>query len=194
MNTTKAALILAILAIVGWIAYDWTNTPEKSVTVKTGVKSDVKKKPPIFKWTDENGTVHFTDDEDGIPEKYRPNAKDVELDNMTVLDAESARNLVKSGQKDFVKPTKNFVERSKRITLYGASWCPNTQRTRRLLDEMKVGYAYLDVEKDVRSMQALLNFSGGKPVVPALLVEGRVILGYRPGEIRAALQHTPDRE
>ena len=34
------------------------------------------------------------------------------------------------------------------ITLYGTSWCPDSRRSRALLDGLAVAYRYLDLDRD----------------------------------------------
>jgi hypothetical protein len=48
----------------------------------------------MYKWTDENGVLHFTDDKGNIPAKFRKNTKELEEQNYRIndeLDAKRAK-------------------------------------------------------------------------------------------------------
>lgn len=52
------------------------------------------------------------------------------------------------------------------ITVYGADWCGDTVRTKRLLDTKGVTYNYVDIEEDKQGEQKVIEFNKGKRRIP----------------------------
>ena len=57
------------------------------------------------------------------------------------------------------------------ITVYGAGWCHDTQRTREYLDGLGIGYEFVDIDEDAVAEQKVLDANDGKRRIP--LVEIR---------------------
>ena len=55
------------------------------------------------------------------------------------------------------------------ITFYGASWCGDCRRSKRLLDELAVTYTYVDVEKDVSAAAKVVEINGGVQTIPVIV-------------------------
>ena len=55
------------------------------------------------------------------------------------------------------------------ITFYGASWCGDCRRSKRLLDELAVTYTYLDVEKDASAAKKVVEINGGAQRIPVIV-------------------------
>lgn len=77
------------------------------------------------------------------------------------------------------------------IVLYSLSTCGHCKSTKRLLGECEVNFTQIEVDlcegaererviAEVKSFNPSLSF-------PTLVVDGRVIVGYKEQEIRAAL-------
>jgi glutaredoxin-like protein len=49
---------------------------------------------------------------------------------------------------------------SERITMYGAEWCGDCRRSKKLLDGMGVDYDYIDLEADVAAADTARAISG----------------------------------
>ncbi|WP_349898393.1 glutaredoxin family protein [Parafrigoribacterium soli] len=49
---------------------------------------------------------------------------------------------------------------SDRITMYGAEWCGDCRRSKKLLDELGVDYDYVDLEADVAAADVARGISG----------------------------------
>ena len=49
---------------------------------------------------------------------------------------------------------------SERITMYGAEWCGDCRRSKKLLDELGVDYDYIDLEADVSAADKARTISG----------------------------------
>lgn len=55
------------------------------------------------------------------------------------------------------------------ITFYGASWCGDCRRSKRLLDELAVTYTYIDVEKDASAAAKVVEINGGFQAIPVIV-------------------------
>lgn len=56
-----------------------------------------------------------------------------------------------------------------KITMYGADWCGDCRRSKRFLDENKVGYNYIDVEADVSASDKVIEINGGMRSIPVIV-------------------------
>jgi len=79
----------------------------------------------------------------------------------------------------------------KKVFLYALSTCPWCKKTKALLDELKVKYDFLYVDLAAPSEQGKIieELSSFNPNAsfPTLLIDKKVIIGYEPEEVKAAL-------
>ena len=47
-----------------------------------------------------------------------------------------------------------------KITMYGAEWCPDCRRSKKVLDKLGVNYDYVDLEADLSGADRALAISG----------------------------------
>ncbi|SDW37777.1 Glutaredoxin [Amycolatopsis xylanica] len=57
----------------------------------------------------------------------------------------------------------------RKLTVYGAGWCPDVKRSRALLDAGEVDYDYIDVEADEAAEKAVRELQGGNRRIPTLV-------------------------
>ncbi len=62
-----------------------------------------------------------------------------------------------------------------RITVFGASWCRDTQRTLRLLRRYAVPFTYVDVDEDEVAARRVMEWNGGYLSTPTLVIGDRVL-------------------
>ena len=55
------------------------------------------------------------------------------------------------------------------ITMYGADWCGDCRRSKRLLAELNVSYDLVDVEKDPEQMEKVIEINGGAKSIPVIV-------------------------
>ena len=79
----------------------------------------------------------------------------------------------------------NAQSSTKKVILYGTTWCGYCQKTREFLAENNITYTEFDIENsdEGRRRYDAINGSG----VPVLEVNSSVIRGYAPEAILAAL-------
>ena len=53
--------------------------------------------------------------------------------------------------------------------MYGAEWCGDCRRSKRFLDENKVGYNYVDVEADASASDKVIEINGGMRSIPVIV-------------------------
>lgn len=74
------------------------------------------------------------------------------------------------------------------IEVYGTEWCGDTQRSRRHLDQLGIGYRYVDLEADPRATAWVEAQNGGKRKMPTIKVGDQVLSVPGDAELDDALQ------
>lgn len=57
------------------------------------------------------------------------------------------------------------------IDFYGAAWCGDCRRSKKLLDELGVKYNYIDVETDESAADKVLEINNGMKSIPVIMFE-----------------------
>ena len=55
------------------------------------------------------------------------------------------------------------------ITMYGAEWCGDCRRSKKVLDANNVKYNYIDVEADASASDKVIEINGGMRSIPVIL-------------------------
>ena len=55
------------------------------------------------------------------------------------------------------------------ITLYGADWCGDCRRSKRLLEELNVEYTLIDTEADETAAGKVIEINGGAQSIPVIV-------------------------
>ena len=55
------------------------------------------------------------------------------------------------------------------ITMYGADWCGDCRRSRRLLEELDVQVNHIDVEVDKSAAAKVVEINGGAQSIPVIV-------------------------
>jgi mycoredoxin len=55
------------------------------------------------------------------------------------------------------------------IKLYGTTWCGGTRRARRILDDNKIPYQWIDIDQDKAAQTFLEQINNGFRSVPTLI-------------------------
>jgi mycoredoxin len=75
-----------------------------------------------------------------------------------------------------------------KVTVYGADWCGDTQRTLRHLDELGVVYDYIDVEQDEQASRWVKQHNDGKERKPMVRIGEHVLSTPGDQELESALR------
>lgn len=62
------------------------------------------------------------------------------------------------------------------VTIYGAAWCEDTRRARRLLRRLGVAHQYCDVDLDLDAMEQATALNGGVRRTPVVRLAGQVLV------------------
>lgn len=55
------------------------------------------------------------------------------------------------------------------VTVYGADWCPDCRRSKRLLDRLGVAYDYVDLEADPDQTAEVVRRNAGRHSIPVIV-------------------------
>jgi mycoredoxin len=73
------------------------------------------------------------------------------------------------------------------LTLYGASWCEDTRRTRRLLRRLAIRHRYRDVDEDLEALERATTLNQGVRRTPVVTIAGNVFVEPTNAAMTAAL-------
>ena len=68
------------------------------------------------------------------------------------------------------------MEYSKTITVYGADWCSDCKRSKRLLDSKNIKYTWVDVDNNEAALQTVKSLNQGKRIIPTIIFPNGDIL------------------
>jgi thioredoxin reductase (NADPH) len=72
--------------------------------------------------------------------------------------------------------TKEEAMAQQPIKMYGALWCPDCRRAKQFLNEHRVSYEWLDIEKDLQAQAYVQQVNNGKQIIPTILFPDGSIL------------------
>ena len=75
------------------------------------------------------------------------------------------------------------------ITMYGADWCGDCRRSKRLLEELDVQVTHIDVEADASAAAKVMEINGGAQSIPVLVFsDGTHLTEPSDNDLKAKLQ------
>jgi mycoredoxin len=75
------------------------------------------------------------------------------------------------------------------VTIYGAAWCEDTRRTRRLLRRLGVAHSYRDVDLDLEAMDEATALNRGIRRTPVVTLAGQVLVEPSNETLARAVVH-----
>lgn len=75
------------------------------------------------------------------------------------------------------------------LTIYGAAWCEDTRRARRLLRRLGVGHVYRDVDLDLEALERATNLNGGVRRTPVVTLAQQVLVEPSNETLARAVVH-----
>jgi len=63
-----------------------------------------------------------------------------------------------------------------RLIVYGATWCPDCHRSRKLLDEYKVDYEWINIEDDASYADTVIELNKGMRTIPTIVFPDQTFL------------------
>ncbi len=67
------------------------------------------------------------------------------------------------------------------IRIYGATWCPDTSRARRIFDKHHIHFAWFDIDQDRAARKYVENVNDGDCSIPTIVFPDGSIL-VEPGD------------
>ncbi len=75
------------------------------------------------------------------------------------------------------------------ITMYGADWCGDCRRSKRLLEELDVQVTHVDVEADQSAAAKVIEINGGAKSIPVIVFsDGTHLTEPSDNDLKAKLQ------
>ena len=75
------------------------------------------------------------------------------------------------------------------ITMYGADWCGDCRRSKRLLEELDVQITHIDVEADLAAADKVVEINGGAKSIPVIVFsDGTHLTEPSDNDLKAKLQ------
>lgn len=75
------------------------------------------------------------------------------------------------------------------ITMYGANWCGDCRRSKRLFEELDVQINHIDVETDSSAAAKVIEINGGAQSIPVIVFsDGTHLTEPSDIELKAKLQ------
>lgn len=142
----------------------------------------------VYTWTDEHGTVHFTEEPPPsshrgrkvpLPAQVDPPAPEREPPKEA---AEASRAPGPAEPRPAPRP-----KRLPTVELFATRWCPYCQQAREYFRQSGVPFVEHDIEQDRDARERKIALTGSE-AVPTVLIGTRVIVGFRPAEFQRALE------
>jgi len=78
------------------------------------------------------------------------------------------------------------------IVIYGVNWCWDSRRARRFFDKNKIPYTFINIDKDKRGEQFVLEANDGLRSVPTIVFnDGSILVEPSTSELTNKLNITP---
>ncbi|MEN9687345.1 MAG: hypothetical protein RL381_357 [Actinomycetota bacterium] len=75
------------------------------------------------------------------------------------------------------------------ITMYGADWCGDCRRSKRLLEELNVQISHIDVEADESAAAKVQEINGGAKSIPVIVFpDGSHLTEPSDNDLKAKLE------
>ena len=77
---------------------------------------------------------------------------------------------------------------SKSIFVYGAPWCGDCHRSRRLLEAYEVSFQWIDIDERPEFQEVVRSYNSGKQIIPTLVfADGTVLSEPTDAQLKAKL-------
>ncbi|TXN31937.1 glutaredoxin family protein [Lacisediminihabitans profunda] len=73
------------------------------------------------------------------------------------------------------------------ITMYGADWCTDCRRSKRVLDELGVDYDYVDLEADITGADRAYAISGRTNIPVIVFADDSHVVEPSDAELRSRI-------
>ena len=137
----------------------------------------------VYKWTDKNGRVHFTDSEQSAE-----NTESVDLSHINTYDAPSKIFI----DKTLARPTGIHSKKSARVTVYSTTWCGICVTAKKWLKENKIRFREYDIETSKKGKRDYKKLKGTG--VPIIMVGQQRMNGFSPERMQKMLDNAKQKQ
>ena len=75
------------------------------------------------------------------------------------------------------------------ITMYGADWCGDCRRSKRVFEELDIQVNHIDVDADLSAAEKVIEINGGAQSIPVLVFsDGTHLTEPSDNDLKAKLQ------
>lgn len=143
----------------------------------------------IYQWKDKNGNIHFTDSPpqgiDAELKKIKP--EKTKIEKPVVLENPIIPPKIENKKPESdLKTTKAYSD--VKVTMYMTKWCGYCRKAREYLNSLGVSLTEYDIERDKAGKAEMKEKTGGGSGVPVIDIEGTIIRGFAPEEIKAEIE------
>jgi glutaredoxin 3 len=144
-----------------------------------------------YRYFDANGSLHFVDALEKVPEPFRASAKPMgssELPQITHAETKrprrptgygsSIRKIPRDGSPG-AAPARQAPRGVGEVVVYTAPWCNWCRKTLAWLDERGVEYENRDIEENEAFKEELIEKTG-RGSIPMVEIDGEIIRGFDP--------------
>ena len=117
----------------------------------------------IYRWTDENGKVHFSDQK-----PWQTESEKVEVKINTYESVSYDTSLFDTGN--------SLFDTGKKVVMYSTSWCGYCKKAKRYFEQKGIAYTEYDIEKDTRAKRQYDKMQAKG--VPVILVGKKRMNGF----------------
>lgn len=144
----------------------------------------------IYKWVDENGTLHFQgsppqNTEQPVTIKRLPTYEDYYRDSQPPGTEQDRENTVAPSPS-----TTREVSKAPEVELYVTSWCPHCKRALDFLRSRGIPFDAYDIEKDKNAARRKARLTR-ESEVPFAIINGKAVQGFSQRAYERALQTPP---
>ncbi len=136
--------------------------------------------PEIYKWKDSKGNIIFSDAPPAGSNAEKQTFREQRIERPSVK--EDARHPQAAGA------VKKRAYQDIRVVMYMTAWCPYCKKAKDYINSLGVQLVEYDIDKDKDKDTEMRRKSGGGRGVPLIDIEGSIIHGYSPSDIKSAIE------
>ena len=161
-----------------------------SVSIITLLLTATLNAKDVYKWVDENGTIHFQgappqNTKQPVTIKRLPTYEDDHRDRQPSEPGEE-----KGNPGSPTTATAGDTSREPEVELYVTSWCPHCKRAIDYLRSRRIAFTEYDIEKDKQAARRKSRLTG-ESGVPFAMINGQPVHGFTPVAYERALRTRP---
>ena len=80
------------------------------------------------------------------------------------------------------------INENARVILYGADWCPDCRKSKSFLNDNKINYQFIDIDKNEWAIPIITKINNGKRKIPTILINDEIFVEPENEELRQALK------